>query len=792
MKRTLVLTTILLMCIITAQAQQYIRTAHGLRSTINGTDINIEFYSADIVRVLKSPAGRAYEKKSFSVIKNPENTILKISRKGNIVLIASNSTNVTLNLENEQIKFANAKHNSLLEEKEASAKFTPMMDSTTSTFSVAQSFQLKDGEAIYGLGQHQTGTMNHRNHQVTLKQGNMNVGVPVMYSVKGYSVFWDNTSTTTFKDDNTGTSFNSEVGDCIDYYFINGAGNADRTIARYRDLTGKVPMLPKWVFGFFQSRERYKSQYESVGVLKKYRDLHVPIDAMVQDWQYWGVDDNYWNSTEFGNPLFPNPKAMVDSIHMLHGHMIISVWPSFGEKTKIYADMAKHGFLYKDYLTYPPKRIVRAYDAFNPKARDLYWSYINKNLLSLDLDGWWLDSTEPDHSRPKIGDENMLTYAGSYRKVRNAYPLMTTGGVYEHQRATTAAKRVVILARSAFAGQQRNSTVVWSGDVQSRWEVLRNQISGGLNLSLTGIPYWNSDIGGFFSSNKYPLGVKDQAYRELYTRWFQFGAFCPMFRSHGTQTPREIFQFGGKGDWAYDTQEKFINLRYRLLPYNYSNAWAITANASTMMRALAMDFPNDEKAYDINNQYMFGKAFLVCPVTDSLYTSRANGVAVADFSTIKKHDVYLPAGTAWYDFWTGEKISGGQEIQKEVPIDIMPLYVKAGSIIPMGPFIQYTTEKTDPIEVRIYAGANGTFDLYEDENDNYNYEKGKHAIIHFKWDDKQKTLSISDRVGSFAGMQLGHIFNIVLVKPGNGTGLAAGKTTKQVKYTGTKATVKLI
>jgi alpha-D-xyloside xylohydrolase len=523
-------------------SQKYTKTAQGIKTNVNNNDITVQFFSPDIIRVLKAPHGIAYEKKSLSVIKKPEaSTILKIAQTGNTLHIDSKSTNVTLDLGTGQVAFADHKNKTLLEEAKTGVDFTPVMDSTTKTFKVTQAFQLKDGEAIYGLGQHQAGVMNMRNHQVILKQNNMEIAVPVMYSVNGYAVFWDNYSTTTFKDDQAGASFSSQVGDCADYYFINGGGTADKTIARYRDLTGQAPMLPKWVYGFFQSRERYKTQNESVGVLKKYRELHVPIDGIVQDWQYWGADDHLWNSTEFGNPLFPDPKAMVDSIHMLNGHMIISVWPSFGSETKIYADMEKHGFLFHNFLTYPAKPIVQAYDPFNPQARDLYWSYINKNLLSLNLDGWWLDSTEPDHSRPKERDDNTPTYLGTFRKVRNAYPLMTTGGVYKHQRETTSDKRVVILARSAFAGQQRNSAINWSGDVQSRWNVFRNQISGGLNLSLSGIPYWNSDIGGFFSGGRnYRTGIKDQAFHELYTRWFEFAAFCPMFRSHGTDAPREI------------------------------------------------------------------------------------------------------------------------------------------------------------------------------------------------------------------------------------------------------------
>jgi alpha-D-xyloside xylohydrolase len=362
-----------------------------------------------------------------------------------------------------------------------------------------------------------------------------------------------------------------------------------------------------------------------------------------------------------------------------------------------------------------------------------------------------------------------------------------TGGVYHHQRETSLDKRVFILARSAFAGQQRNATTVWSGDIQSDWSILHKQISGGLNLSLSGIPYWNTDIGGFFANVHYHNRI-DEAFKELYVRWLQFGSFCPMMRSHGTDLPREIYQFGTKGTWAYDAIEKFINLRYRLLPYNYSNAWAITANASTMMRALVMDFPEDKKVLDINNEYMFGKAFLVCPVTDSMYTSKVS--SNTNFDNIKSQRVYLPANHTWIDFWTGDWIKGGQFVEKETPIDILPLYVKAGSIVPMGPFQQYTNEKSlKNIELRIYPGENATFTLYEDENDNYDYEKHIYSTIDFKWDDKARTLTIDTRKGSYPGMLKNRIFNVIMVRSNHGVGIGIAKPDKSVEFNGIKKVV---
>jgi alpha-D-xyloside xylohydrolase len=782
-KRIISLLVLLISLHLTGWSQTYQKTGYGIKTKVKTTDIELQFYSPQIVRIVKLPSGAAASNKSLAVIASPQKLPLAISTQNNELIVSSPSLQVKINQQTAAIRFYTAKGNLLLQEKENGIHFAPSSDS--GSYEVTQEFHLSDNEPVYGLGQHQQGVMDQRGQQVLLKQNNMQIAVPFFQSIKGYGVYWDNNSTTVFKDSTDATSFGSEVADGANYYFIYG-GSADKVIAGYRQLTGAAPMFPRWTLGYWQSRERYKSQYETNEVVRKYRELHIPLDGIVQDWQYWGEDESYWNSTEFGNPRFPEPKKMIDSVHEQNAHIIISVWPSFGNKTKIYQELKQRNMLFGSYVTWPINPNVEVYDAFNPHARDLYWSFMDKNIFSLGIDGWWLDSTEPDHFKDNERDEAYKTFLGAYRKVRNAFPLIHTGGVYKHQRDNTDTKRVFILARSAFAGQQRFGTMMWSGDVVSKWKVFRTQISGGLNLSLSGLPYWNSDIGGFFSGGSYPGGVSDAAFRELYVRWLQFGAFCPMMRSHGTDTPREIYQFGTKGDWAYDAIEKFINLRYRLLAYNYSNAWQVTAHAGTMMRALVMDFPADKKVWNIDNEYMFGRSMLVCPVTDSMYTSRSNGNTAVDLNTIKKQKLYLPNGTAWFDFWTGEKLQGGQEVEKETPIDIMPLYVKAGSIIPMGPFQQYTNEKSgDTLEIRIYEGADGNFTLYEDEGDNYNYEKGKFATIDFAWNDKARTLTIKDRKGSFAGMHQNKIFNVVLVNRNNGAGMAIPtKIDKVIQYKG--------
>lgn len=784
--------SLLILLCVSASSQQYKSTKNGVELTVDSIKISVMFYSPEIVRILKYPIAEVFDKKSMSVIKTPEELLVKVSNTKEELVVGSNSLQVKINYKTGQVGYYKLDGKQLLAERELQFGSKQFISETTTT--VSQSFALDNTEAIYGLGQHATGRMNQRNQQLILKQNNMQIAVPFFQSTKGYGLFWDNYSTTTFSDSVNIASLSSEVGDCADYYFMLG-NNSDAIISNMRSLTGQSPMFPRWTYGYWQSKERYKSQYELLDVVKKYRSLKVPLDGIIQDWQYWGVDDSYWNSTEFGNPGFPAPKRMIDSVHEMNAHIIISVWPSFGNKTKIFQEM-KDGNMLFDFITWPRKPIVQVYDAFNPHARDIYWKYLHKNIFSLGMDGWWMDATEPDQLGPKPTDDDNKTYLGSFRTIRNAFPINTTGGVYQHQRSIDSTKRVFILTRSAFVGQQRNATTVWSGDIQSRWDVFRNQIAAGLNLSLSGIPYWNTDIGGFFPRGKYPKGVKDPAFRELYVRWLEFGTFCPMMRSHGEATPREIYQFGSKGDWAYDAIEKYINLRYRLQPYIYSNAWSVTSKSSTMMRALVMDFAHDTAVYNLNNEYLFGKSILVCPVTDSFYVNRTKGDTDVNMLNGYKgkyaiQKVYLPKGASWVDFWTGETMQGGQQVDKEVPIDVIPLYVKAGSILPMGPFKQYTSEKKDSnLELRIYQGADGQFILYEDEGDNYNYEKGLYSTISFQWNNQKRELTIGDSKGKFSGMLQKRTFSVVLIKKDVGTGIGnSGKYNKVIEYWGKRVSV---
>ncbi|MBE9601635.1 TIM-barrel domain-containing protein [Pedobacter sp. MC2016-24] len=799
---------------------QYQKTHTGVRATVNQTEIEIQFYSSNIVRVLKWPSGKTFIKQSLSAVKIPEKVSLKVAQKGEELLLTSKDLQTVLNLKNGHIAFKKADGHSLLNEKPAGATFTEFNDAGTKTYTISQSFVLEKEEPIYGLGILQNGKLSQRNQKIRMVQNNTWDFVTFFQSVKGYGLFWDNYSPTTFNDTVDETSFSSEVADGIDYYFMYG-GNADGVVSGMRNLTGQVPMFPLWTYGFWQSKERYKSQAELVGVVKKYRELGVPLDGIIQDWQYWG--NNYlWNAMDFLNPEFSNPQKMVDDVHQLNAHLLISIWSSFGPATKQYRKLDSIGALFNigtwpesGSETWPPNMDypsgVRVYDAYNPKARDIYWDFLNKGLFSRNIDGWWMDSTEPDHLSFKPSDMDTKTYLGSFRKVRNAYPLMTVGGVSDHQRAVSADKRVFILTRSAFAGQQRYGANTWSGDITSSWESLRNQIPAGLNFSLCGIPYWNSDIGGFFagSYNKNwndGSGAKNPLFQELYVRWLQFGAFTPMMRSHGTDVPREIYQFGKKGEPIYDAIENAIKLRYSLLPYLYSTARSVTDKQSTFMRALVMDFSQDKKVLDMNNEYLFGSSILVAPVINAQYTPetivkaneetgwnrnliKGNAVDTVNFRLPKSKKVYLPSGTVWYDFWTSQKYNGGQEIEATTTINTIPLYIKAGSILPLGPDVQYANEqKWDNLEIRVYEGANGTFTLYEDENDNYNYEKGIHATITFSWNDRREMLTISARSGSFPGMLSKRKFNIKKVKANGTMAVTAGK---EILYVGEPVSLKL-
>ena len=817
MRRSII---IMALCLLTSWtwAQEFQKTTSGIKTTISGkqTDIEIQWFGPNTLRVLKTPQGKSVKKESLSVIAQPQNSGIKITTPGNgCIVMKSQTLTVILNPQTGIITYAKPNGDALLIEQENVKAFTPVNDAGRSTYSVYQGFTTSKEEGLYGLGQLQNGQMMQRGMTKHLVQGNVEDVSPFFQSTKGYGVFWDNYSGTTYTDNEQETSFCSEVGDCIDYYFMYG-GSADGVIAEVRALTGDVPMMPLWSYGFMQSKERYKSQEETVGVVKKYRELGIPLDCIIQDWQYWG--HNYlWNAMDFQNPAFSRPKDMIDEVHALNARMMISIWSSFGPATKPYRALDKEGLLF-DIETWPQSGVdgwppnleypsgVRVYDAYSPKARDIYWEHLNKGIFQLGMDGWWMDSTEPDHFNHKESDFDRQTGLGSYRSVRNAYPLVSVGGVSDHQRALTQDKRVIILTRSGFLGQQRYGSNVWSGDVQSSWDMFRKQITAGLNFSLTGMPHWNSDLGGFFAGSYNTSwgdnsATRNPMYQELYVRWLQFGVFCPMMRSHGADVPREFYWYGKKGEPIYDALVDAVKLRYTLLPYIYSTSWDVTHNRSTFMRALFMDFVNDKQTWNVNDEYMFGKAFLVAPVLHAQYTPEvqqktleenegwnrdskksAKTPILTDFTHSKNMEVYLPAGTRWYNFWTNEAIEGGQKLVISTTLNRIPLFVRAGSIVPCGPDVQYTGEKKwDNLTLCVYPGENGNFTLYEDEGDNYNYENGAYTEIPMNWDNASRILTIGARKGEYNGMLQKRQF-IVKAMDGN---------SKTVTYTGKKIRVKL-
>jgi alpha-D-xyloside xylohydrolase len=911
------------------------RIHNGVQLTTGNLNVRVQFYSQSTVRVVKWPAGGTAQKASLSVIqKDLPDLDVRFEEGAAEVTLTSPQVKLELTKSDGAIRFLEGGGRPILEER-GRAVFTPcQVAGEKAAFNVQQSFRLTPEEGVYGLGQHQAGYMNYRGRTVKLVQSNTEAVTPFLVSTAGYGIFWDNYSKTIFADSPETTSFWSEVADNIDYYFLFGP-SMDQAIAGYRQLTGQAPMYGKWAYGYWQSKEHYASRDELLSIATEYRKREIPIDNIIQDWNYWGGND-MWGAMLFDESKYPRPKEMIDLLHQQNFHIMISIWAGLGPASPIYKDMERRGYLYSPVGWAG----FRYFDAYNPVANDLYWKYASAGLFSKGIDGWWMDSTEPDivNALTKESEEYEMkrvenNHLGSFARYLNPYSLPITEAVYNNQRKETDRKRVYILTRSTFAGQQRAAATTWSGDIGASWAVYRKQISAGVNHSMSGIPYWTFDIGAFSlgcQGGVFSNGGKDPAYQELYTRMFQLGAFSPIFRSHGSETPREIWEFG---DYS-PVLLKFDNLRYRLLPYIYSLAWQVTHDGYSIMRGLPMDFGTDRKTYSIDDQFMFGPAIMVSPVTDYMYHRPPEdsvlvtpehfktkdgkpGLAVkyycdAEFKKLchegvepdvnlywytgwpgfitgpkfsmrwegkliptesgkhrfnmksfgprrvyldgkelphnydsmeswtvpvelqagKEYDfafetsnavlgafraqvywktpeiharevvvvprektrtVYLPAGQLWTDFWTGAKIEGGKSVVMDAPIDKIPLMVRPGSILPMGPFVQYADQKpADPIELRIYSGADGSFTLYEDENDNYDYEKGVYATIGFHWDDARRQLEIDARKGEFPGMLRTRVFHVVIVGKGHGTGVeVTDSPDKVVSYQGERQVVQL-
>ena len=786
-------------------------SAQDYTLTVGNVVTEITFFSPDIVRVTKYQASDALGKTDPKVVvtMTPQ-AVNPMKREGSTTdTLLTDKLMVTCAKQTGLLGFYRPDGTLLIKER-VKPVFTKRTSHTIDPYNVAQSFKLSTNEAIYGFGQVQDGTLNHRDKSYShMVQGNMSVWIPFFHSTRGYGLYWDLYGPCDFSDNSsTGATFKTEAAHAVDYYVLVGSEtDGDEVVRRMRELTGKATMVPLWTYGYFQSKERYQSATETLGVMQKYRSQKVPIDCVVQDWQYWG-DNNMWNAMEFLNPQFKTTYSkMINGLHDGGAHLLISFWANFGPDTKQYKYFKEHNQLMKRSneimtTTYPPNSGVAIYSPYQKSARDYYWNCLYDGLVSKGVDAYWVDSSEPDHYEggedwektndfvvlEKTDEDNAtlnplsLESEHTWRAMRNVFPLMHASGVYDGHRAQkaelTEAKRVMIMTRSGFAGMQRYGAGTWSGDITASWETLANQIPAALNYSACGIPSWNSDIGGFFNGSY--QGPGQGTYNELYCRWIQFGAFCTIMRSHGSGTDRAIYQFGKEGESYYDVINRYIHLRYALLPYIYSTARRVHADDYSFMRAMGIAYPQDAATRELKDQFMFGRDILVAPVVKAQATKRS---------------VYLPKGNGWTDIWSGEKYEGGQKVSRDVNLALMPLYVRQGTIMPWGPTVQYSAaDNWDNLEIRIYPGADGTFSLYEDERDNYNYEQSKYSEIPFSWNDATHTLTIGQRNGAFDGMLQNRTFRIVLVDAEAHVGLGIQQSvrfSKEVTYDGSEVSVQI-
>ncbi len=736
----------------------------GAIFTMKTGTLRIQLCSDSVVHVLYSPTSSFPPSRPDPVVIKTTWPITKFTTQSDddSVTLATSQLKIVVARKDGAITYRDMDGKQLVEE--GTRKLTPVRVNGEDTYRAESSVNIYGShEALYGLGQHQAGVWNYRGESVDISQDNSNIAVPFLVSSNGYGIFWNNDSRSRFNNRFANYLYiSSEVADVIDYYFFYGP-ELDNVIADYRELTGQAPLFGKWAYGFWQCKNRYKSQDEILGVARKYRALHIPVDNIVQDWFWWNRKGEF-----VFNKNYPDPKGMIDELHRENFHLMISIWPFFEPGSANYDFAEKKGwFVDKFKFARPPYHAdgMALYDASNAEARKFYWDQVNKGLFNIGADAWWMDTNEPEteslEENIQLGHHLAI---GSGDRYVNVYPLLDTAAVYDGQRSTSDRKRVYILSRSAFAGSQRNAVTAWSGDLVSDWFTYRRQIPAGLNFALSGIPYWTTDIGGFVFGSP-----TDPAFRELFVRWFQYGTFNPILRVHGTRKPdeNELWSYGPD---AQKILVSFDRLRYRLLPYTYSLAWKTTNEGYTPMRPLVMDFRSDVRAQNTGDQFMYGPAFLVSPVTEPAATSRR---------------VYLPKAK-WYDFWNGASVEGAREISAEAPLEKLPLLIRAGSIVPFGPDVEWSTEKpADPIELRVYRGADGDFTLYEDENDNYNYEKGVHTTITFRWDEAKNVLTIGGRQGEFPGMLASRTFNVIFVNDNHGVGIEPSDVPdKVVRYVG--------
>jgi alpha-D-xyloside xylohydrolase len=771
-----------------AKVVSYTKDIDGITCTLDKGVMKVKICMDNMVEVKFTSLPELLNKPSL-VIANEWKTVpaFTVNENADEIFITTSSLKIIIDRQTNAVKYTDLKGNIILSEDGLNGKkMEAAIIAGIPVYTCTTQFDSPAGEGLYGLGCHPEDTLSinykGRNQDMVIKY--MTGAIPVLLSTRGYGLLWDNYSASRFfgaEEGNTKFRYVSESGNMVDYYFIYGP-SFDRIIASCRVATGAAPLFPKWSFGLFQSQDRYKSQEEVLSVKDKYRDNRIPVDCIVQDWFYWEPD--VIGSHVMWPGRYPDPKAMVDELHKANIHAMISIWPVFSKGTKTYDQMAHSGGL-TDILWDNVMTNIKDsyYDAHSAQARELYWKQAYDSLVGrYGWDAWWVDQCEPDNGNGLDLRRQSHFAIGRGIDYMNTYSLMHSTGLYKYWRRDIPEKRAFFLIRQAFAGQQRNAATLWSSDITCTWRAYKSQVPQGINACASGIPFWTSDIGGYHFHWQAPDWSTPEN-RELFTRWFQFGTFSPIFRIHG-KGERALFS----DNW--DSQTKSIllnydNLRYRLLPYIYSLAWKVTSEGYTIMRSLAFDFPDDAAIQSIPDQYMFGPSFLVNPVIERMY-------GLPGGNKMKKtRRVYLPQESGWYDFWTGKLIKGGQTIDAPAPIEKIPLYVREGSIVPFGPYLQYATEKAaDPLEIRIYKGTDAEFVLYEDENDNYNYEKGKYSIIEMKWDESEKSLIIGDRQGDFPGMLNNRTFRIVWVNESNGTGIEPAKKAVIVQYSGKEIKVK--
>jgi alpha-D-xyloside xylohydrolase len=923
----------------------YVRLSDGVQFRVGGVTKNVIFYGPGTVRVNANLGSSHWTSPSLVVVGKPGGAEFKLEESAATLSISSARLRVDIDRKTGALSFMDSAGRLYTREAAQPQTVKPVEISGAPSYEVENRLVLKPGEAIFGFGYTDSEAVNRRNQDLLLVQTNLGIIIPVMMSSERYGVLWDTYSKMRFQDGPQGARLWAESAPGgVDYYFMGGR-TMDDVVGEYRQLTGEAPMYPRQAFGLFMSKERYSTQARIVEVAERFRKEQFPLDYIVQDWQYWGSDkDGTWSGMAWDRVRFPDPNGMTDSLHKMNLKLMVSIWPSIGNDTALARELDQNG------LRFEPlhwiSRKARVYDAYSPLGRKIYFKHAKSGLFDKGVDALWMDGTEVevgsaawDAAQNEADIKSLGRNAlGDFTRYLNPYTLLTTQGTYEGQRASSN-KRVFTLTRSAWAGAQRTAAASWSGDIFANWDTLRKQVSGGVNVTITGNPYWTQDTGGFFVSRDYPGGEKDPAYRELFARWFQYAAFNPIMRVHGTDIEREPYVFKGLDPDVYKSLLDAAHLRYRLLPYIYGLSAKVSSEHYTLMRALPMDFADDRATYGINDAFMFGPSLLVHPVTRPMYriqppppatipaeflrtpdgqpglagqyfegrnfempkgqvtdrtidhswpapplaTMPAGLSRLDDFSarwngTLEapedgEHEIgvegddgyrlyldgaavierwenggkrlattrqmlrkgqrlkvkleyyqatsdrslrlawrtpsamramaadkpamdtqmrsYLPEGTAWYDFWTNQRHEGGRTVQRETPLDIIPLYVRAGSIVPLGPVMQYATERLDaPYEVRIYPGADGSFTLYEDDNETYAYEKGEFARVPLSWNDKAKTLTIGARVGSYPGMAMHRTLNLVLASPDNGKGIEAARASRTVRYTGKPMVVK--